>query len=217
MRRPARSSSRDHGGRVALVEHVEQQPVGEPAGRAVQGAFEHAEPGGDGRVGVRAGRGGDPHRERRGGEVVVDEQAECRVQHAQRGLVRRAVRSAVPTAAGPAGPRRGGVRRTGGRAATRVGMRVRAVPRTASSDRSKRSGSAAAAAIAATRNRSVGPVCSGSASTARRAAATDASGAVNTTPGAAGRSTATRRPPRRSGGRPVRWRRRPGSSTGPGR
>ena len=62
-------------------------------------------------------------------------------------------------------------------------MRVRAVPSTASSERSKRSGSAAAAAIAATRSRSVGPLCSGSASTARRAAATEASGAVKVTPG----------------------------------
>lgn len=62
-------------------------------------------------------------------------------------------------------------------------MRVRAVPRTVSSERSKRSGSATAAAIAATRNRSVGPVCSGSAPTARRATATEASGAVNSMPG----------------------------------
>lgn len=62
-------------------------------------------------------------------------------------------------------------------------MRVRAVPRTAFSERSKRSGSLAEAAMAATRSRSVGPLCSGSASTARRAAATDASGALNSTPG----------------------------------
>jgi len=39
------------------------------------------------------------------------------------------------------------------------------------------------AAMVATRSRSVGPLCSGSASTLRRAAATDASGAVNVTPG----------------------------------
>ena len=74
---------RDHGGRAAPVEHVEQQLVREPAGRAVQGALQDAEPGGDGRVRVRAGRGGDADREGRGGEVVVDEQAECGVQGAQ--------------------------------------------------------------------------------------------------------------------------------------
>lgn len=71
----------------------------------------------------------------------------------------------------------------GGSAATRVGMRVRPVPSTALSERSKRSGSAAAAAIAATRSRSVGPLCSGNASTLRLATVTDVSGAVNVSPG----------------------------------
>ena len=59
----------------------------ETAGGAVQRAFEDAEPGGDGRVGVRAGGRGDAYGEGRGGQVVVDEQAECRVQGAQGGLV----------------------------------------------------------------------------------------------------------------------------------
>ena len=61
--------------------------MGEPAGRAVQRPLDHAEPGGDGRVGVRAGRCGDAHGERGGGQVVVDEQGECRVQDAQGRLV----------------------------------------------------------------------------------------------------------------------------------
>ncbi len=62
-------------------------------------------------------------------------------------------------------------------------MRVRAVPRTVSSERSKRSGSTAAAAMAATRSRSTGSLCSGSALTERRAAATEALGAVKVAPG----------------------------------
>ena len=74
---------RDHGRRAAPFEHVEEHPVREPAGGAVQRAFEDAEPGRDGRVRVRAGGRGDAYGEGRGGQVVVDEQAECRVQGAQ--------------------------------------------------------------------------------------------------------------------------------------
>ncbi len=73
----------DHRGRGSLVQHVEQQPVRQAAGGAVQGAFEDAQAGGDGRVGVRAGGGGDADREGRGGQVVVDEEAKCPVQDAQ--------------------------------------------------------------------------------------------------------------------------------------
>lgn len=73
----------DHGNGGALVQNVEQQSVRETAGRSVQGPFEDAEARRHGRVRVGAGRRGHPYRERRGGEVVVDEQPERRVQYAQ--------------------------------------------------------------------------------------------------------------------------------------
>ncbi|CAM5419725.1 hypothetical protein SCYAM73S_01313 [Streptomyces cyaneofuscatus] len=72
---------------------------------------------------------------------------------------------------------------TTGNAPTSVGIRLRALLSTASGDRSNRSGSVAAAAVTATRSRSVDPLCAGSVPTVRRAAARVPGGASKRTPG----------------------------------
>ena len=72
----------DDRGRAAALQHLRQDAVGQPARGAVQRPLQRAEPGRDDGVGVRPGGRGDPGGERGGGQVVVDEQRECRVQQA---------------------------------------------------------------------------------------------------------------------------------------
>ena len=166
---PARRWSATTGAALPRSSDLGQHAVGQPARGAVQRALQDAEAGGDHGVRMGARRGGDPGGQGRGRQIVVDQQAEGRVQDASDAAsAGRAVSRA--TAAGPAGPSASPAASrpsAGGRAAPDQGRdqaraRCRAPPpatgRSAAGRRPPRRSTA-------TRSRSVDPLCAGSAPT----------------------------------------------------
>ena len=202
----------DHGRRLPGPVDLVQQGLDPERRPAVEGPADRGQPGRRHRVRVGPDRGGHPGGHRRRGQLVVGQQHQRGVEHADQAGLRVGGGQPAPQPggdrAGPGGgPGAAAGPRERGRQSTRPAIRDRPAAVTAAGRSSRRSSSPAARAAAITRIRSSGRAVSGRAAWARRPAPRAPSLARQAGPAAGrgtGRSRATRRPPRRCGCRPGR-------------